>query len=70
VASSFQGFVSMVGASLIGFVVGQAFDGTVIPMQAGYLLCGLFALTAVLVAERGRLFRPHESVAVRPCLAE
>lgn len=70
VASSFQGFVSMVGASLIGFVVGQAFNGTVVPMQAGYLLCGLFALAAVLVAERGRLFRPHEIGVARPCLAE
>jgi MFS transporter, DHA1 family, multidrug resistance protein len=70
VASSFQGFVSMVGASLIGFVVGQAFNGTVVPMQAGYLLCGLFALAAVLAAERGRLFRPHETGAARPCLAE
>lgn len=70
VASSFQGFVSMVGASLIGFAVGQAFNGTVVPMQAGYLLCGLFALAAVLVAERGRLFRPHETGVARPCLAE
>jgi DHA1 family bicyclomycin/chloramphenicol resistance-like MFS transporter len=60
VASSFQGFVSMVGASLIGFVIGQAFNGTVIPVEAGYLLCGLAALALVLVAERGRLFQPHE----------
>lgn len=59
VASSFQGFVSMIGASLIGFAVGQAFNGTVAPLQAGYLICGLCALAMVLVAERGRLFRPH-----------
>jgi DHA1 family bicyclomycin/chloramphenicol resistance-like MFS transporter len=58
-ASAFQGFVSMVGASLIGFAVGQAFNGSVIPLQAGYLLCGLCALAAVLTAEHGRLFRPH-----------
>lgn len=60
VASSLQGFVSMVGASLIGLVIGQAFDGTVVPMQAGYLLCGLLALAAVLVAEGGRLFRHRD----------
>ena len=59
VASSFQGFVSMVGASLIGFFIGQHFDGTVIPIEAGYLLCGLAAMGAVLYAEKGRLFRPH-----------
>ncbi|CAN7600104.1 multidrug effflux MFS transporter [Phenylobacterium sp. LjRoot225] len=70
VASSFQGFVSMVGASLIGFAVGQAFDGTVVPMEAGYLLCGLCALAAVLTAERGRLFQPHEGGVDQRCLAE
>jgi len=59
VAASFQGFVSMVGASLIGFAIGQAFNGTVAPLEAGYLICGLCALAAVLTAERGRLFRPH-----------
>ena len=59
VASAFQGCVSMVGASLIGFVIGQCFNGTVAPMEAGYLLCGLCALASVLVAESGRLFRPH-----------
>lgn len=59
VASSLQGFVSMVGASLIGLAIGQAFDGTVVPVQAGYLLCGAGALACVLLAERGRLFRPH-----------
>ena len=70
VASSFQGFVSMVGASLIGFVVGQAFNGTVVPMEAGYLLCGLCALASVLVAERGRLFQPHEIGVTGHCPAE
>jgi DHA1 family bicyclomycin/chloramphenicol resistance-like MFS transporter len=70
VASSFQGFVSMVGASLIGFVIGQGFNGTVVPIQVGYLLCGLCTLAAVLVAERGRLFRPHEIGVAGACLAE
>ena len=65
VASSFQGFVSMVGASLIGFAIGQQFNGSVIPMEAGYLACGLAGLAAVLVAEHGRLFRPHGPIQVR-----
>jgi DHA1 family bicyclomycin/chloramphenicol resistance-like MFS transporter len=59
VASSFQGFVSMVGASLIGLLIGQLFNGTVVPVEAGYLLGGLASLAAVLFAERGRLFQAH-----------
>jgi DHA1 family bicyclomycin/chloramphenicol resistance-like MFS transporter len=70
VASSFQGFVSMVGASLIGFVIGQAFDGAVVPLEAGYLLCGLGALASVLTAERGRLFQPHDMSVEHHCPAE
>ncbi len=49
----------MLGASLIGFVIGQNFNGTVAPVEVGYLVCGLLSLLAVLLAERGRLFRPH-----------
>ena len=56
VASAFQGFVSMVGATLIGFVIGQCFSGTVVPVEAGYLLCGLASMACVLWAEHGRLF--------------
>ena len=70
VASAFQGFVSMVGASLIGFFIGQHFDGTVVPVEAGYLVCGLASLGAVLVAEHGRLFQPHQHVPVRHGAAE
>ena len=65
VASSFQGVISMVGASLIGFLIGQNFNGTVAPMEVGYLACGLLALTVVLIAEHGRLFRPHAPGVVR-----
>jgi DHA1 family bicyclomycin/chloramphenicol resistance-like MFS transporter len=64
VAASFQGFVSLVGASLIGFAIGQGFNRTAAPLEAGYLICGLCALAAVLTAERGRLFRPHPVGAV------
>ena len=43
--------------AVIGLVIGQAFDGTVMPLIAGFAACGLLALAAVLVTERGRLFR-------------
>jgi DHA1 family bicyclomycin/chloramphenicol resistance-like MFS transporter len=64
-ASAFQGFVSMVCASLIGFFIGQQFNGTVVPVEAGYLVCGLGALAFVLIAEKGRLFRPHQPEEMR-----
>ncbi|WP_342642568.1 multidrug effflux MFS transporter [Rhodoligotrophos ferricapiens] len=58
-ASSFVGCVQTLGAGVLGYFVGRAYDGTVVPMLTGYVLLGLVTLGAVLVAERGRLFRPH-----------
>ncbi|WGM29843.1 Bicyclomycin resistance protein [Brevundimonas sp. NIBR11] len=55
-ASSAQGFISTIVGSLIGFAIGQAFNGTVVPMTAGITACGIAALLFVLLAERGRLF--------------
>lgn len=60
-ASSAQGFVSTVFGALIGFFVGQSFDGSATPMAAGVCLAGTAALLAVLFAERGRLFQPHNA---------
>jgi DHA1 family bicyclomycin/chloramphenicol resistance-like MFS transporter len=58
-AASLQGSISMVGGSLIGFVIGQQFNGSAAPIPIGFALCGLGALACVLFAERGRLFRAH-----------
>lgn len=57
-ASSVQGFVSTIGGALVGFYVGQHFDGTVVPLTLGFAGCSSAALLVVLVAEGGRLFRP------------
>lgn len=57
-ASSVQGFVTTIGGALLGFFIGQHFDGTVVPITLGFALCGLAALAIVLVTEKGRLFRP------------
>jgi len=59
-AASIQGFVSLICGALVGFCVGQSFDGTVVPLTVGYSLCGLATLLVALVTERGRLFRPHQ----------
>ncbi len=56
-ASSVQGFISITAGVLIGAVIGQAFDGSVVPMVAGFLIAGVIALALVAVIERGRLFR-------------
>jgi DHA1 family bicyclomycin/chloramphenicol resistance-like MFS transporter len=55
-ASSVQGFVTTFGGALLGFFVGQHFDGTTVPLSIGFVGYGLAALGIVLVAERGRLF--------------
>lgn len=60
-ASSVQGFVSTCLAALFGLAIGQAFDGTIVPLAAGFAIAGLLTLAAVLAAERGRLFRPHHA---------
>ncbi len=58
-AASIQGFISTVFGSLLGFAVGQQFNGTTVPMSLGFTVFGLTALALVLFAERGRLFRAH-----------
>lgn len=59
-ASSAQGVVSTIGGALMGFFIGQHYDGTTVPMSLGFVVCGLGAMLFVLWAERGRLFRSHE----------
>ncbi|SHN04059.1 multidrug effflux MFS transporter [Roseibium suaedae] len=56
-ASSVFGFIQTVGGVLIGGYIGQQFDGTVIPVAAGYFAMGILCLLCILVAENGRIFR-------------
>lgn len=58
-ASSVLGFISTVGGSVLGAIVGQAFDGTSRPLVAGYFFLGVIGLVFVLIAEKGKLFQPH-----------
>lgn len=55
-ASSFVGAVTTGMAATLGWYVGQHYDGTVVPLVAGFAVFGLIALGLVLVTERGRLF--------------
>ncbi|HWK37265.1 multidrug effflux MFS transporter [Sphingomonas sp.] len=63
-ASSFQGFVAVLGGAVIGAVIGQAFDGSTVPLYTGFVVAGLAALAAVAITERGRLFRAVHPPAV------
>lgn len=58
-AASIQGFVSTLGSALVGFFIGQNFNGTVVPLTLGFAICSLAALGVVFIAEGGRLFQPR-----------
>lgn len=57
-ASSVQGFISVTFGAILGALVGQAFDGTIVPLIGGFLGAALLAFALVAVTERGRMFRP------------
>lgn len=55
-ASSVFGLIQTVGGALLGTMIGQFFDGTVVPIAAGYFILGIVALIFILIAENGKLF--------------
>ncbi len=61
IGASLQGFVSTLGGALVGALIGRQFNGTMLPLAAGSLGCGLASLIFVLLAEKGRLFSGHHS---------
>jgi DHA1 family bicyclomycin/chloramphenicol resistance-like MFS transporter len=58
-ASSVLGFAQTFAGGILGTVIGQAYDGTVTPLAAGFCLVSIAALGAIVFAERGKLFQPH-----------
>lgn len=56
-ASSFIGFYTTVIGSMLGLLVGQAFNGTVIPLGVGYLVLSVATVVVILWTERGVMFR-------------
>jgi len=55
-ASSVQGVIGTIGGAVIGFAIGQAFDGTVQPFLWGVAICAGAAMLLVVMTEPGRLF--------------
>ncbi len=60
-ASSVLGFMSTVGGASIGACIGQFYNGTATPMVIGYFTVSLIGVVFVLIAEKGKLFRPHNA---------
>ncbi|MEJ8472666.1 multidrug effflux MFS transporter [Roseibium algae] len=56
-ASSVIGFVTTLGGAMLGYVMGQYFDGTIQPLGFAFAIYGLCALACILVAEKGNLFK-------------
>jgi DHA1 family bicyclomycin/chloramphenicol resistance-like MFS transporter len=56
-----QGFIGNAGGAAIGALIGQAYDGTTLPLAIGLALGASAALVVVLIVERGRLFVPHHA---------
>lgn len=57
-ASSLFGSITTLIGIVIGSTIGQAYNGTMVPLATGFFVCTLIALACVLVTERGRMFRP------------
>jgi len=60
-ASSAIGLFTTVLGALLGFLVGQSFDGSVVPLTLAYVVLGSAALILVLGAERGGANAPLSS---------
>ena len=60
-ASSVQGVVGTVGAALIGFAIGQQFDGTAVPFVVGTALCATGGFLLIVLTEPKRMFAPMQA---------
>ncbi len=59
-ASSLQGVITTIGGALLGFAIGQSFDGTVHPFLIGFTLCGASALAVAIWANRNPCRDSHD----------
>jgi MFS transporter, DHA1 family, multidrug resistance protein len=58
-ASSLYGSITTLLGIGIGTIIGQDFNGTLLPFATGFFICALAALAIVALTEKGRLFVPH-----------
>lgn len=57
-ASSVIGFVTTLGGAFLGYIVGQTFNETTLPLGIGIVVFSLCSLMCILYAERGKIFQP------------
>jgi DHA1 family bicyclomycin/chloramphenicol resistance-like MFS transporter len=71
-ASSVQGVVGTLGAAILGFLIGQSFDGTVTPFAVGTAACAALGFVIIVLTEPKRLFErlPAGVDEEPPCIAE
>ncbi|WP_246541893.1 multidrug effflux MFS transporter [Roseibium polysiphoniae] len=60
-ASSVIGFVTTLGGAILGYIMGQYFNGTTQPLGFAFAIYGLGALASILIAEKGNMFRALHS---------
>ena len=58
-ASSLFGSVTTMLQALIAHTIGQAYDGTMIPLASGMVACGVTIIVIAAITERGKLFGGH-----------
>jgi DHA1 family bicyclomycin/chloramphenicol resistance-like MFS transporter len=63
-ASSVQGVITTIGGALIGFAIGQQFDGTTLPFLIGFAACGTAALAIAFWANRPPAQDSHDRAEV------
>jgi MFS transporter, DHA1 family, multidrug resistance protein len=69
-ASSVQGVVGTVGAAIIGFLIGQQFNGTPVPFVVGTALCASGGFLIIVLTEPKRRVARIKSRADPPGIAE
>jgi MFS transporter, DHA1 family, multidrug resistance protein len=55
-ASAAYGFFTTTMSSLIGWMIGREYDGTVIPLITGFVILGMVCLVMVAIVEKGKFF--------------
>lgn len=59
-ASSVIGFVSTLGGAIFGYLMGQVFDGSTLPLGLAFGFYGLGGVACILFAEKGSMFHALE----------
>lgn len=65
-ASSVLGFLQTFVGGVLGATIGYMYDGTAVPLFAGYLMLALGAIACVAMAEGGKLFGADDDLAMPP----